>query len=215
MLSLVLLVMVVVVGYSTLVTPAAPARSPRRDGGLDLPRAVPMPPPAAPHRVRAGQVAVTREPRQLWKTWRGSEHWMMVTVIIFWPPHVTRRRAYTWLVVELGRLSAKLITDKIVKHWLWQRRITDKRVVGNWFVRTVTCYQPNYVLCSCSLSAVSARPITWSMVQQSVKTIIATREICAYKSFVLRRLRLPTLRCGGHENSECLPFMEDSWNKEM
>ena len=85
MLSLVLLVMVVV-GYSTLVTPAAPARSPRRDGGLDLPRAVPMPPPAAPHGVRAGQVAVTREPRQLWKTWRGSEHWMVVTVIISWPP---------------------------------------------------------------------------------------------------------------------------------
>ena len=95
MLSLVLLVMVVVVGYSTLVTPAAPARSPRRDGGLDLPRALPMPPPAAPHGVRAGQVAVTREPRQLWKTWRGSEHWMMVTVIIS-GLHVTRRRrAYT------------------------------------------------------------------------------------------------------------------------
>ena len=91
MLSLVLLlVMVVVVGYSTLVTPAAPARSPRGDGGLDLPRAVAMPPPAAPHRIRAGQVAVTREPRQLWKIWRGSEHWM-VTVIISWPPHVTRR----------------------------------------------------------------------------------------------------------------------------
>ena len=32
----------------------------------------------------------------------------------------------------------------------------------------------------------------------------------AYKSFVLRRLRLLTLKCGGHENSECLLFIEDS-----